>query len=127
MRYSCPPAAAGTGSARSAFWVDLFEPTADEVAEVEREYGLRLPVRSQLDEIENSSRLRVEGQTLYLSMPATAPFKEPDSAPSPIGFVLSPEVLVTHEFPLAGYREAVRAALDKSASRAMKVVFRPNG
>jgi threonine dehydrogenase-like Zn-dependent dehydrogenase len=38
-----------------------------------------------------------------------------------------PEVLVTHEFPLEGYREAVRAALDKNASRAMKVVFRPNG
>jgi threonine dehydrogenase-like Zn-dependent dehydrogenase len=38
-----------------------------------------------------------------------------------------PEVLVTHEFPLEGYREAVRAALDKRTSRAMKVVFRPNG
>jgi threonine dehydrogenase-like Zn-dependent dehydrogenase len=37
------------------------------------------------------------------------------------------EVLVTHEFPLEGYREAVRAALDKGTSRAMKVVFRPNG
>jgi len=95
MRYSCPPAAAGTGSARSAFWVDLFEPTADEVAEVEREYGLRLPVRSQLDEIENSSRLRVEGQTLYLSMPATTPVGETDVVPSPIGFVLCPAVLVT--------------------------------
>jgi threonine dehydrogenase-like Zn-dependent dehydrogenase len=38
-----------------------------------------------------------------------------------------PEVLVTHEFPLEGYREAVRAGLDKNASQAMKVVFRPNG
>ena len=37
------------------------------------------------------------------------------------------DVLVTHEFPLEGYREAVRAGLDKSTSRAMKVVFRPNG
>jgi L-iditol 2-dehydrogenase len=38
-----------------------------------------------------------------------------------------PDVLVTHEFPLEGYREAVQAGLDKKASRAMKVVFRPNG
>jgi L-iditol 2-dehydrogenase len=38
-----------------------------------------------------------------------------------------PGVLVTHEFPLEGYREAVQAGLDKKASRAMKVVFRPNG
>jgi len=37
-----------------------------------------------------------------------------------------PELLVTHEFPLEGYREGVQAALDKKTSRAMKVVFRPN-
>ncbi len=38
-----------------------------------------------------------------------------------------PDVLITHEFPLEGFREAVQAGLDKSASQAMKVVFRPNG
>ena len=38
-----------------------------------------------------------------------------------------PGVLVTHEFPLEGYREAVRAGLEKHTSRAMKVVFRPDG
>jgi threonine dehydrogenase-like Zn-dependent dehydrogenase len=37
-----------------------------------------------------------------------------------------PEMLVTHEFPLEAYREAVQAGLDKSTSQAMKVVFRPN-
>jgi len=37
------------------------------------------------------------------------------------------ESLVTHEFPLEGYREAVQAGLDKKSSQAMKVVFRPNG
>ncbi len=35
------------------------------------------------------------------------------------------EVLVTHEFPLEGFREAVRTALDKKGSRAVKVVFKP--
>jgi L-iditol 2-dehydrogenase len=38
-----------------------------------------------------------------------------------------PDLLVTHEFPLESYREAVQAGLDKKASQAMKVVFRPNG
>jgi hypothetical protein len=38
-----------------------------------------------------------------------------------------PDLLVTHEFPLEGYREAVQAGLDKKASQAMKVAFRPNG
>jgi L-iditol 2-dehydrogenase len=37
------------------------------------------------------------------------------------------DLLVSHEFPLEGYREAVQAGLDKKSSRAMKVVFRPNG
>jgi threonine dehydrogenase-like Zn-dependent dehydrogenase len=37
------------------------------------------------------------------------------------------DLLITHEFPLEGYREAVQAGLDKKASQAMKVVFRPNG
>lgn len=36
-----------------------------------------------------------------------------------------PEVLVTHEFPLGAYREAVAAGLDKKSSKAMKVVFHP--
>jgi threonine dehydrogenase-like Zn-dependent dehydrogenase len=37
------------------------------------------------------------------------------------------EVVVTHEFPLDSYREAVGAGLDKKAGKAVKVVFRPNG
>jgi threonine dehydrogenase-like Zn-dependent dehydrogenase len=37
------------------------------------------------------------------------------------------DVVVTHEFPLEAYRQAVGAALDKEASRAVKVVFRPGG
>ena len=43
------------------------------------------------------------------------------------GQAVPPELLVTHEFPLEGYRDAVRAGLDKTSSQAMKVVFRPNG
>jgi L-iditol 2-dehydrogenase len=38
-----------------------------------------------------------------------------------------PELLITHEFPLEGYREAVQAGIDKQTSRALKVAFRPNG
>ena len=37
------------------------------------------------------------------------------------------DVLITHEFPLQDYREAVHAALDKKTSQAIKVTFRPNG
>jgi threonine dehydrogenase-like Zn-dependent dehydrogenase len=36
-------------------------------------------------------------------------------------------LLVTHQFPLEAYRDAVRAGLDKRTSGAVKVVFRPSG
>jgi threonine dehydrogenase-like Zn-dependent dehydrogenase len=36
------------------------------------------------------------------------------------------EVVVTHEYPLVAVRDAVTAATDERASRAIKVVFRPD-
>jgi threonine dehydrogenase-like Zn-dependent dehydrogenase len=38
-----------------------------------------------------------------------------------------PDVVITHEFALEEYRDAVGAGLDKGASQAVKVVFRPAG
>ena len=35
------------------------------------------------------------------------------------------DVVITHNFPLGAYRDAVRTALDRRASAAIKVVFRP--
>jgi threonine dehydrogenase-like Zn-dependent dehydrogenase len=35
--------------------------------------------------------------------------------------------VVTHEFPLEAYREAVTAGVDKGTSKAVKVAFRPHG
>lgn len=37
------------------------------------------------------------------------------------------EAVVTHEFPLEGYRDAVAAGINKGKSKAVKVTFRPNG
>jgi threonine dehydrogenase-like Zn-dependent dehydrogenase len=39
--------------------------------------------------------------------------------------LLPDDVVVTHEFPLEQYREAVQTAIDRSSSHAIKVVFRP--
>ncbi len=35
------------------------------------------------------------------------------------------DVVVTHEFALEDYRDAVDTAIDRSNSQAIKVVFRP--
>ncbi|HVT41450.1 MAG TPA: hypothetical protein VHD39_00600, partial [Acidimicrobiales bacterium] len=39
---------------------------------------------------------------------------------------LPDSVVVTHEFALEDYREAVQTAIDRHASHAIKVVFRPS-
>ena len=78
-----------------AFWIDLLDPTSDEITQVAAEYGIEVPSRESLQEIETSSRLRAEGQVLYLSMPLTLQDETADFAPIPLGFILSPAVLVT--------------------------------
>ncbi|MBS0471900.1 MAG: magnesium transporter CorA family protein [Proteobacteria bacterium] len=85
-------------SSGTPVWIDLHNPTDAEIAEARQFCGLRVPARAELDEIESSSRLRVEGETLVLSVPLT-PY-HPDSEPvtAPIGFVLTPALLVTVRF-----------------------------
>jgi magnesium transporter len=86
-------------------WIDLQRPTADEEALVESEHGIRIPTHAQLQEIESSSRLRVENQSLLMSMPLGVQDDRFASGPLPLGFVLTPDILVTvrycdiHAFP----------------------------
>src|SRR5277367_5641908 len=77
------------------FWVDLFNPTADEMGQVTAQFGIRVPSRESLQEIETSSRLRAEGRVLYVSMPLALQDEAAGFAPIPLGFILSPELLVT--------------------------------
>ena len=79
-------------------WVDLHNPTDAEVAAACTDCRLRIPTREELEEIETSSRLQANGDTLTMSLPLTPyqPGVEPVTAP--IGFVLTPKLLVTVRF-----------------------------
>jgi magnesium transporter len=77
------------------FWLDLLNPTSDETARMAAEYGVQVPSRASLQEIETSSRLRVDGQVLYVSMPLALQDEAAGFAPLPLGFILSPLRLVT--------------------------------
>jgi magnesium transporter len=81
--------------AARATWLDLVDPTPDEQAIVESDFGLRLPSRDDLSEVESSSRIAEENGVLFMSVPIASHGREWDEAPSPIGFVLSKDVLVT--------------------------------
>ena len=80
----------GTGAA----WLALLNPTEEEDALAAQVTGLRIPTRAQLDEIESSSRLFMEGDAVYLSTPLVR--KTPDDFfVSPVGFVLMKDRLLT--------------------------------
>jgi magnesium transporter len=93
------------------FWVDLLNPTSAEIAQVAAEYGLAVPSRESLQEIESSSRLRAEEQALYVSMPLA--IEAADFAPVPLGFILSPQLLITVRFSEVHAFPQVEARIDK--------------
>jgi len=81
-------------------WVDLRDPTPEEIAQACDDYGLEIPPREQLEEIEFSSRLQYEDGVFTLSVPIT-PHKKPgegEDETSPLGFVLTKDLLVTVRF-----------------------------
>jgi magnesium transporter len=81
--------------ARKVSWLDLLDPTPDERAIVESDHGFRLPSREDLSEVESSSRIYEENGVLFMSVPIASHGHAGEEAPSPIGFVLSKDVLVT--------------------------------
>jgi magnesium transporter len=82
---------------KDAQWIDLLDPTPDEASLVARETGLAIPTEADINEIESSSRLATRDGALYLSMPVVS---RPDSDPRSVsvGFVLSPDRLITIRF-----------------------------
>lgn len=114
-----------TDQASPVLWVDLFDPSPEEAERVARDYQVRVPSRESLQEIETSSRLRAEGRTLYASMPLAARDDRAGYMPVPLGFILTPQLLVTvryselHAFTAA----AERAAAETPCSAALFVVL----
>lgn len=79
-------------------WIDLLDPTPEERAYVERGAGVRVPTQAELSEIETSSRIHAEHGVLYMSTPTVMRSSPTEPAVSPLGFVLSPQRLVTIRF-----------------------------
>src|SRR5579863_159106 len=102
----------GSPSAKP-FWIDLFNPTSDEIAQVATESGIHVPSRHSLQEIEASSRLRADGQVLYVSMPLTLQDEAAGFVPVPLGFILSPQVLVTVRYSEVHGFDPVEARVKK--------------
>jgi magnesium transporter len=112
------------GATAKPFWIDLLQPTDEERNRVATEYGFHIPTREQLEEIESSSRLRAEGQVLTLSMPLVVPEEKPDELPAPLGFILSPVLLVTVRYtPVSGFPEVTTRVEERGAQRTSPATF----
>lgn len=76
-------------------WIDLLSPSSDERATIQKRYGLKLPSREALGEIQASSRLRVEGDILYMTAPLLSGVGTSEWENAPTGFILTPDALIT--------------------------------
>jgi magnesium transporter len=79
-------------------WMDLVNPTDEEKRFVEARARVRIPSKEALSEIESSSRLMVESKAIYMSTPMVARGDTADAFLSPLGLILTKDVLVTVRF-----------------------------
>jgi magnesium transporter len=79
-------------------WVDLIYPTEAERSAFERASGLRVPNDNELGEIEATSRLQIKNDALYMTAPLIFAAGNELWLPTPVGFVLSKQLLMTVRF-----------------------------
>ena len=85
-------------------WIDLINPSDEEKQFVESRLKIRVPSEHSLSEIEASSRLIFDHDTLYLSSPAVRLDEYKEAQLTSVGFVIGRQVLVTVRFsPLSPF------------------------
>jgi magnesium transporter len=95
-------------------WVDLLNPTNEDIARACSTYGLDIPPREQLEEIEFSSRLQYEDDVFTVSVPVTPHVtSQEEDVTTPLGFVLTRDLLVTVRFAQLHTFEAITARVKR--------------
>ncbi len=79
-------------------WIDAERPDPQESAFLERTLGIEVPTLETLSEIETSSRLRSDKDWLHLSIPMIHRKDGFMPALTPLGFVLSKDILLSVRF-----------------------------
>lgn len=80
---------------KQAVWIDLVTPSKDEEHLIEECIGSEIPTRDEMVEIELSSRLYREIDTLYMTATMIAHADSEEQKFDPVTFVLTPRQLVT--------------------------------
>jgi magnesium transporter len=111
MLGSYPTGSADGPSLSGARWVDLVDPTPPEHAAIEKTFGLRVPAKEELVEIEATSRLHIEQGALYMTAPLIFAAENEPWILAPTGFVLSKNTLMTVRFAKSAAFDAVQKEL----------------
>ena len=103
-------------SLTGASWIDIVDPIPAEIAAFEKTFGLRVPAKEEVSEIETTSRLRVEHGALYMSAPLILATGDEPWIVAPTGFVLSKTALLTVRFVQSAIFDSVRKELNVGPS-----------
>jgi magnesium transporter len=79
----------------TAIWIDLLDPTPDERRKVDAALAIELPTRADMEEIEISSRLYQEGETVFVTALVLSQTDTEQPTTGSVTFVLTPEKLIT--------------------------------
>lgn len=80
-------------------WIDLFQPSEDEIKLWNGRLGLDLPTRIEMEEIESTSRLYIEDNAFFMTATVLAYMDRPtEICSTPVTFVLRNDMLVTMRF-----------------------------
>ena len=85
----------GDDALQRALWTDLLDPTEEEKARVGARYGIEVPTREEMVEIEPSSRLYEERGTLFMTISLVVRLDSDEPETGAVTFILQPERLVT--------------------------------
>jgi len=94
-------------------WIDMLRPTPDEEQAIEAALRIGIPTREELQEIELSSRLFIEGEATYLT--ATLLYNADDQHPhtTPVTFVLTNDRLITIRYEDPGPFRSFRYSAER--------------
>jgi magnesium transporter len=89
------PITSGAAVAENAVWFDLVNPNVEEDKAVERQVGISIPTREEMQEIEVTSRLYVENGARYMTATLMCQSDTMTPKTTPVTFILSDHRLIT--------------------------------
>lgn len=87
--------APGEAIPEATVWIDMLQPTDEELVFVDRELDLDVPTEEDMREIEITSRLYQEAEALYMTATMITQSDMPQPISVPVSFVLSKHRLLT--------------------------------